>query len=289
MNNDSKSSTCSVGFPWRRWILFVLLTISFVGTTFLVWNLWNHGIELEETLRKTEHKRQLLSQKLTVLHSQTDGMRAATDSAEMRAANAEVKAAHLDKARQRAELERELVRETAERYRGESVEARHEAERARTEAARIRRQRETELDRMRDALSRIVETERTPMGMIMNLEEDSFLFDFDESVIRSENREILSRIAGVLLASHGYRLYIYGHTDDVGSAGYNRNLSDRRARAVRNYLVDAGVPQEVVETTAFGESSPAIKGPSANAHQKNRRVEIGVIDTVVHYTESFRD
>lgn len=287
MNNDSKSDSDSVRFSWRKWILLMLLTISFVGTTFLVWNLWDRGMELEEILRKTEYERQSLSQKLTVLRSQTDGMKAAADSAEMRAANAEVHAARLDKARQRAELERELVRETAERYRDESVEARHEAELARTEAARIQRQREIELDRMRDALSRIVETERTPMGMVMNLGEGSFLFDFDKSVIRPENREILSRIAGVLLASHGYRLFIYGHTDDIGSVGYNRDLSDRRAHAVRNYLVDAGVPQEVVKTKAFGESSPTIKGPSANAREKNRRVEIGVIDTVIHYTEPF--
>ena len=266
------------------WIGFALLTILLVGMLVLVWSMWNRGVELEDRLRAAESERQSLDQKLAAARSRADGMRAATDSAEMRAAQAEVQAERLDEARKRAELERELVRETAERYRGESEQARAEAERARIETERIRRQREAELDRMQQALNRIVETERTPMGMVMNLGEDSFLFDFDKSAIRPENREILSRIAGVLLASHGYRLYVYGHTDDVGAAGYNRDLSDRRARAVRNYLVHAGVPETVVEAKGFGESSPSSKGRSAAARQKNRRVEIGVIDTVVRYT-----
>ena len=271
------------------WVGFALLAVLLVGLLVLVWNMWSRGVELEDRLRTAESERQSLNQKLAALRSQSDGMRAAADSAEMRAAHAEVKVERLDEARKRAELERELVRETAERYRGESEQARRDAERARIETARIRSQREAELDRMQQALSRIVETERTPMGMVVNLGEDSFLFDFDKSAIRPENREILSRIAGVLLASHGYRLYVYGHTDDVGAADYNRELSDRRARAVRNYLVHAGVPEAVVEAKGFGESSPSARGRSASARQKNRRVEIGVIDTVVHYTGAVKE
>ena len=288
MSDDVKTAPPVVAHR-GQWVGFALLSVVLVGLLVLVWSMWSRGVELEDRLRTVEIERQSLDQKLAALRSQSDGMRAAADSAEMRAAHAEVKVERIDEARKRAELERELVRETAERYRGESEQARRDAESARIETARIRRQREAELDRMQQALSRIVETERTPMGMVMNLGEDSFLFDFDKSSIRAENREILSRIAGVLLASHGYRLYIYGHTDDVGAADYNRELSDRRARAVRNYLVHAGVPDAVVEAKGLGESSPSVQGRSRFAREKNRRVEIGVIDTVVHYTGAVRE
>lgn len=289
MKDDFRPRASPTVFPWGKWVRLILFAILFVSVGLLLWRMWNRSSELEASLRRTEHERQLLDQKLATLRSQSNSMRKATDSAEMRAAHAEVEAERLNETRRRIELERELARETAEHYRDKSVQARHDAAQARIETDRIRQQRETELDRMQQALSHIVETERTPIGMIVNLGKDSFLFDFDQSVIRPENREILSRIAGVLLASHGFRLYIYGHTDNLGSADYNHALSNRRARAVRNYLVLAGVPETVVETKGFGESSPIIKAQSSVARQRNRRVEIGIVDTIIHYAEEIRD
>ena len=88
----------------------------------------------------------------------------------------------------------------------------------------------------------------------------------------------------MLLASYGYKIYIYGHTDDQGDAAYNQALSERRADSVRAYLVEAGVPQEILESKGFGKSSPRLRGTSRQARQKNRRVEIGIVDTVVEYT-----
>ena len=127
------------------------------------------------------------------------------------------------------------------------------------------------------------------MGMVVNLGEDSFLFDFDKDTLRPENREMLSRIAGVLLASHGYRLQVYGHTDDLGPAVYNKDLSMRRARAVGKYLITAGIPEDVVEVEGFGEASPRVRARSTDARQKNRRVEIGVIDTIVNYEREIKN
>lgn len=187
-------------------------------------------------------------------------------------------------AKYQAELEREFAREQAVRSEEESALAKEQAEQAHAELEEARRRREDELNRMQKALASIIETVRTPMGMVVNLGEDSFLFDFDKATLRSENREILSRIAGVLLASHGYRLQVYGHTDDVGAAGYNKQLSERRAQAVKKYLVDAGVPAALIEAKGYGESSPALAQKSSTARQKNRRVEIGVIDTIINYS-----
>ncbi len=139
---------------------------------------------------------------------------------------------------------------------------------------------------MQEALAEIVETERTPLGMVMRLGEDRLQFDFDKARIREEDKELLSRIAGVLLASRGYRLYVYGHTDDQGPANYNEQLSARRAEAVRNFFEQAGIPADITESIGLGEKDPRAKGTSPAARQKNRRVEIGIIDTVVTYEQN---
>ncbi len=123
----------------------------------------------------------------------------------------------------------------------------------------------------------------------MNLGSDAIEFDFDKASLRPENRELLSRIAGVLLTSKGYRIQIYGHTDDVGTATYNQVLSERRAGAVSDYLVETGIDPNIVSIKGFGKSNPLVAGTSAKARAKNRRVEIGVIDTVVDYREPLPD
>jgi outer membrane protein OmpA-like peptidoglycan-associated protein len=109
-----------------------------------------------------------------------------------------------------------------------------EARAALADAERIRQERETDLNRLEQALGG-VETRRTALGLVMSLGSEAIQFDFDRSDLRPDNRELLSRIAGVLLTAKGYSIYVYGHTDDVGTDEYNRGLSERRARAVRDY------------------------------------------------------
>ncbi len=187
------------------------------------------------------------------------------------------------KALQQAILERDSALTDAERSREDAQAAEREAERQRSAAERLRSQRFKELDRMREALGRIAETDRTPMGMVVHLTEDSLLFGFDSTELRPTDREILSRIAGVMLASYGFKAYVFGHTDDQGSAAYNQNLSERRAVAVRDYLIEAGIPADILDAKGYGEQSPRVPGTSRDARQKNRRVEIAIVDTIVNY------
>ena len=185
--------------------------------------------------------------------------------------------------RTRAEWERELARELAERAERDSARAEAEAARMQEGLDNLRAARRRELDRMRDALAAIVETERTPLGMVMRLGEEALRFEFDSPRIRDQDRELLSRIAGVLLSSHGYRLYVDGHTDDQGPAIYNKDLSQRRAAAVRDYFVQAGIPKDVIEARGFGESTPRVEGATPEARRANRRVEIGLVDAIIEY------
>jgi len=157
--------------------------------------------------------------------------------------------------------------------------------RVRQELAELQERRKKELDRMQQALAKIAPTRRTASGMVIELANDSFYFDFDKATLRPENRELLSRIAGVLLASEGYRLFVWGHTDDIGPANYNQDLSFRRASSVADYLQQAGVPDDVMQVKGFGKSNPRIANDTPQARQKNRRVEIGIVDSIIEYKD----
>ena len=269
----------------RANIVLTLLLAAVAGLIGFVWYL-NQRIENQRAeLFTAERWSEFIERKLHESREEMASLQSRAEEAQGRAAQAEDLAMTTERARRDAELEREFIREEAERLRQETAQAHELAAASQREAERLRRQRQRELNRMQEALSHIAETVRTPMGMVVNLSEDSFLFDFDKTDLRPENREILSRIAGVLLASHGYRLYVYGHTDDVGEDAYNQQLSEGRAQSVRDYLGEAGIPSEIIEVKGFGETSPKVRGETSLARQKNRRVEIGVIDTIINYSE----
>ena len=189
-------------------------------------------------------------------------------------------------AEQRAEEETTLrtqAEESAEQARKERAAAQLETQQAEAQLLEVRTRREEELDKMRDALGKIAITRRTPSGMVMELADDSFRFDFDSSALNQDNREILSRIGGVLLASEGYRLFVYGHTDDVGSDAYNLDLSRRRAESVARYLEKMGLPKDIISIEGFGKRNPVVGGKTREARNRNRRVEIGIVDSIVNY------
>lgn len=173
----------------------------------------------------------------------------------------------------------------AQRARNAEVAAREEARAAREEAEAIRRQREIEMNRMQEVFSKIVETRRTAIGIVLNLGSDRIEFEFDKSELRPDERELLARIAGVLIASadQGYAIQVFGHTDDVGTEAYNQSLSERRAEAVRSYLVEAGVERDSVSMQGLGQSMPLVTDATDEARARNRRVEIAIIDTLIDF------
>ena len=184
-----------------------------------------------------------------------------------------------------AQEERLLAQAEAQQAREERSLAQAEAQRAREEQDRIRRERDQDLDRLHTAFNQIVETRRTALGLVMSLGSDSMQFNFDNATLRPENRELLSKIVGILLTSKNYGIYVYGHTDDIGSEEYNLDLSERRAQTVRDYLTENGIAPEIITSRGFGKSRPIVPDTNAEARAENRRVEIGIVDTVISYEE----
>jgi len=99
-------------------------------------------------------------------------------------------------------------------------------------------------------------------------------FDFDKSAIRSEDAAVLRKNAGIIKANPDWgQITLEGNTDERGSEEYNLALGERRAIAVKRYLVDLGVAESRLRTVSFGEAKPAVPGHDESAWQYNRRVD----------------
>jgi outer membrane protein OmpA-like peptidoglycan-associated protein len=89
-------------------------------------------------------------------------------------------------------------------------------------------------------------------------------------------REKLAKVAGILLAYPSLNIAVGGYTDNVGGDEMNQKLSENRAGAVRDYLVQQGVAANSVSAMGFGNSSPVTSNDNAAGRQENRRVELVV-------------
>ena len=208
---------------------------------------------------------------------------AAAAAASQRASEAAGRADVAAGARAQAEQQREQAQVGQAHAESEARLATEQASIAQTQLDALRKQREEELNQMQQALSRVVETRRTANGIVMVLPDSMFKFDFDSSDLKPHNRELLSRIAGILLVSKGFGLSVFGYTDDVGTQEYNQKLSERRAAAVRSYLVQAGIDPSIINTRGYGKTNPLVAGGTEEARAKNRRVEIALTDSEIKY------
>jgi OOP family OmpA-OmpF porin len=100
------------------------------------------------------------------------------------------------------------------------------------------------------------------------------LFDFDKSVLRPDGRKSIDDAIAKLRGVDVEMVIATGHTDSVGSDAYNQRLSERRAAAVKDYLVSKGIAASKITTIGKGESQPVATNRTAEGRQKNRRVDI---------------
>ena len=101
-------------------------------------------------------------------------------------------------------------------------------------------------------------------------------FEFDKDVITPESYPTLITIADLLLKNPRLKLICLAHTDSVGTAEYNLDLSERRARSVKAFLVKQGVPPPSVRYRGMGYSRPIADNSTDEGRAKNRRVEFRV-------------
>jgi len=100
--------------------------------------------------------------------------------------------------------------------------------------------------------------------------EDVF-FDFDKTILRDDAKASLNRNVAWLKSNAGAKIAMEGHADERGTNEYNLALGDRRAKAVQEYLVAAGIKADRVRTISYGEERPFVLGHDESAWRYNRR------------------
>ncbi len=103
-------------------------------------------------------------------------------------------------------------------------------------------------------------------------------FDFDKYDIKEEYREVLKRIADWLIEHPSVKLIVEGHCDERGTNEYNLGLGDRRANAVKDYLISLGVSPERIETVSYGEERPVCTEHNEECWWRNRRAQFVVVE-----------
>jgi OOP family OmpA-OmpF porin len=106
-------------------------------------------------------------------------------------------------------------------------------------------------------------------------------FDFDKLNIKSEYYPNLDMQVDFLKRNPDITVEIQGHTDNIGSREYNQRLSEKRANAVMNYLVEKGIAKERLSAKGYGFSVPVASNETKEGQAKNRRVQFSVCDDEV--------
>ena len=238
--------------------------------------------------------------------------KAQADAEAKRRADAEAARAQAESARQQAEqakAQAEAARADAERMKAEADKAKQEADAARAAAEAQQQQLAVEADKARKAaeeserlrqaaekdkadlrarllaqLNAVLSTRDSARGLIANMSD--VLFKTGSFELLGGARERLAKVSGIVLAYPSLRLEVEGHTDSVGSDDYNMTLSQHRAEAVRDYLMQQGIPEAGISARGLGKAGPVASNDTPEGRQQNRRVElvlsgeaIGVVDT----------
>jgi len=111
----------------------------------------------------------------------------------------------------------------------------------------------------------------TGEGMTAYVGGDRVLFDYDSSELDAGAMETLQDVASWLGEVGSASLLIEGHCDERGTRDYNLALGDRRAVAVRDYLISMGVSSSQLDTVSYGKERPVMIGSGDSSHRENRR------------------
>ncbi|MFH2095612.1 MAG: OmpA family protein [Bacteroidota bacterium] len=103
-------------------------------------------------------------------------------------------------------------------------------------------------------------------------------FDTDKYDLKPESRAELNKLAAFLKANPGMNIELGGHTDNVGTDEDNQLLSENRAKAVRDYLVQQGIDTTRLQYKGYGEKSPVVSNDTPEGRAKNRRTEFKILE-----------
>jgi outer membrane protein OmpA-like peptidoglycan-associated protein len=194
---------------------------------------------------------------------------------------AEAEAAAAEAARQKEEAEKAKAEAVAQQQAlaeqaAKAQQAAAQSDQLRQQAEQMREQAEKEKQELRakllQQLNTILATRDSARGLVANMSD--VLFKSGSFELLPGARERLAKISGIVLAYPSLHLQVEGHTDSVGTDEYNQELSEYRAEAVRDYLVQQGIPSNQIAAHGLGKTQPIASNDTPEGRQQNRRVEL---------------
>jgi outer membrane protein OmpA-like peptidoglycan-associated protein len=202
----------------------------------------------------------------------------ADEDARQRAA-AEQAQAEAQQQQQAAVAQQQQAQAAAQAAQAAAAQAEQQRQLAEQQRQEAVQQKEAMRARLLAQLNQVLQTRDTARGLIVSMPD--VLFAFNKYELKPEARERLAKISGIVLAYPDLRLEIDGYTDSIGSDEYNQELSDKRAEAVRDFLVSNGVNMNNVVARGMGKADPVADNSTAQGRQLNRRVEMIVSGDVI--------
>ncbi|MGH9378286.1 MAG: OmpA family protein [Terriglobia bacterium] len=216
---------------------------------------------------------------ISIQREQQEQQTQAREAQAARAAAAKEKAereatarAQAEAASQQAQTAQAAAEAAQEKAQAEAEQSKLTAQAASARAQRAENQRAEMRAKLLQQLNSILQTRETPQGLVVTM--SHVFFDTGKYTLHQETREMLAKLSGVLLAYPGITIEVNGYTDNTGSDETNQTLSEKRAGAVRDYLVQQGVPAASIGAQGSGESNPVAPNDTATGRAMNRRVEI---------------
>jgi len=217
-------------------------------------------------------QQQIEAQKRVIAEAEEVAARAAADVADRNRIQAQEDA-------RRAAADAQRSAQDAQRAAIDRQNAEAEANRARQQASKAEHEKQELRQQLTQQLNAVLQTHDTPRGLMVSMSD--VVFDTGAYTLKPAAKEKLAKISGIVQAHQGLRLEVEGFTDNVGSEETNQALSDRRAEAVRQYLVQQGVNPSTITARGFGEDRPVASNDSSTGRQMNRRVEMIISGEII--------
>lgn len=190
-----------------------------------------------------------------------------------------------ERTRREAEQRRqaEMARADADAARAQAAAEAEKAQAAAAEADRLRQAAVADKNQLRAQLlqqfNSVLPTKESPRGLVINMQD--VLFDTGKYTLKEPAKVALARISGIVVSHPGLNLQVEGYTDSTGTAEFNQKLSEQRANAVRDFLLQQGINTQNMTAVGYGTNFPVAPNDTAAGRQQNRRVELVVSGEVI--------
>jgi outer membrane protein OmpA-like peptidoglycan-associated protein len=218
------------------------------------------------TLRKEAEQRQQEAQQAKVAaQQQAQQSQEQAEQSQLQAAEAQAQANAAATAQAQAEAAKAKADADAANARAQAAEANQRAANSEASAQALR-------ESLLKQLNTVLQTTETARGLVINLSD--VLFDTGKYTLKPNTQVSLAKVATILELYPGLKVQVEGYTDSVGAPALNQKLSENRADAVKNFLVQNGVPQDNATAMGYGATDFVADNTTAAGKAQNRRVEL---------------